>query len=225
MPIFRRITDILSANVYDLVERFEDAEAMLRQAVREMEAAVEETMNAAARSIAAERMLVRQLKVQRDRSRQAWNTARESISGGDDTAARRALETRERHEKLAQALEDQRDAAAAHNQKLRRQLDGLRVRLEEARQTMHVLIARNQAARSQRQLVSERLQTCGANDAFVRFDRLSERIERQEAESQAYLELAGDLQTAEGEPSRDIDVQLAALKEEIAAETAGAGLQ
>lgn len=223
MPIFRRITDILSANMNDIVERFEDPETMLRQAVREMEAAVEETMNAAARSIAAERMLVRQLDAQRNRSRQSWQNARDAVSRGDEAAARRALETRERHEKLAAALEDQRAAAVAHNQRLRRQLDGLRVRLEEARQTMHVLIARNRAARTQRLLLDERAQFHGASDAFSRFDRISERIERSEAESQAYLELAGDLQAAESERSHDLDGQLAALKEEIAGDAASTG--
>ena len=36
----KRISDIISANLNDLVEEYEDAEQMLRQAIREMEEAI-----------------------------------------------------------------------------------------------------------------------------------------------------------------------------------------
>jgi hypothetical protein len=38
MAIFRRITDMLTANVNDLIERIEDPESLLRQAVRQQNA-------------------------------------------------------------------------------------------------------------------------------------------------------------------------------------------
>ncbi len=36
MRLFKRIGDIISANLNDLTDHFEDPEAMLRQAIREM---------------------------------------------------------------------------------------------------------------------------------------------------------------------------------------------
>ena len=57
MGLFRRFGDILSANLNDLVDRFEDPEKMLRQAIREMEQAVASGLNSAAKVVANERLL------------------------------------------------------------------------------------------------------------------------------------------------------------------------
>ena len=42
MGVFKRISDIISANLNDLTEGFEDPERMLKQAVREMEETIAE---------------------------------------------------------------------------------------------------------------------------------------------------------------------------------------
>jgi hypothetical protein len=42
MGFYGRISDILSANLSDFTERFEDPEKMLKQAIREMEASISE---------------------------------------------------------------------------------------------------------------------------------------------------------------------------------------
>ena len=57
MGIFARVSDIISANLNDMVERFESPETMLRQAIREMDAAIARTMEATARAIADERLI------------------------------------------------------------------------------------------------------------------------------------------------------------------------
>ena len=49
MRVFRRVTDILSASLNDLIDKFEDPEKMLRQAIREMEESVADAMEGAAR--------------------------------------------------------------------------------------------------------------------------------------------------------------------------------
>jgi phage shock protein A len=217
MPIFRRIADILSANVNDLIDRFEEPESMLRQAVREMETAVEQTMNAAAKSIASERLLTRQLEEHRRQSGRFQELARAAVARQDDGAARTALSARAGHDKLAAALEDQLTSAGKHNARLRRQLDALRVRLAEARHTMDIYIARNRAAQAQRQLASDVLRVDHATDAMSRFDRVRGRIERTEAEAQAYVELTGDMETVGDDADADIELQLAALKREVGA--------
>jgi len=217
MPIFRRIADILSANVNDLIDRFEDPEAMLRQAVREMETAVEQTMNAAAKSIASERLLTRQLAEHRRQSDRFQELARAAVARQDDAAARAALTSKAGHDKLAAAMEDQLASAGKQNARLRRQLDALRVRLAEARQTMHVYIARSRAAQAQRQLASDAVRVDHAANAMSRFDRVRCRIERSEAEAQAYIELTGDLPMDAAESDLDLELQLAALKQEICA--------
>ena len=61
MRLFQRIGDIIAANLNDLVDRFEDPEVMLKQAIREMETMIEGATGGAARAIAGERLLARDL--------------------------------------------------------------------------------------------------------------------------------------------------------------------
>lgn len=221
MAIFRRIADMLSANLNDLIERIEDPEALLRQAVREMEEAVEQTMSAAAQSIAGERLMTRQVQEHRDRCAALLDRARNLVAQQDDAGARRLLEDRRRSDKLAAALEDQLAATREQNARLRRQLDALRLRLAEARQTMHVQIARNRAAAAQRRFSADALQlNCGAG-AFEKFDRLSQRIDRNDAEAEAYLELSGAGLGSVDDGANEVDAELAALKEQTPASLRG----
>lgn len=219
MPIFRRITDVLTANVNDLIERIADPEALLRQAAREMEAAVEQTMSAAARSIAGERLLSRQIAVHRRQSAALHDAARSAVAHHDDSHARALLADRRRHDDLAAALDDQLVAARTQNARLRRQLDALRLRLSEARQSMHLHIARNCAAAAQRQLATDAFRVDVTSDAFSRFDRLRERIDRTEEESRAWLELSGACDQGADAAESAVEQELAALKQEFAATT------
>jgi phage shock protein A len=63
MGMFRRARDILSANISDLVERLEDPEKILRQVIREMEDAVLAALRGAARVVAEEKLLQRELDI------------------------------------------------------------------------------------------------------------------------------------------------------------------
>jgi phage shock protein A len=135
MGIFRRVSDIISANLNEMVEKFESPETMLRQAIREMDAAVARTMEAAARVIADERLLDSQLARHRDESSDLYRRAQELLLRGDEPAARRALVRRNECEKIVAALDDQLTAARTTGGKIRRQLDAMRVRRAEAQRS------------------------------------------------------------------------------------------
>lgn len=210
---------MLSANLNDLIERFEDPESLLRQAVREMEAAINQTMAAAARSIASERLLARQIEEHRRHSDLLHARARDAVTRHDDAGARSLLAERRRHDDLAAVLEEQLSEIQKQNTRLRRRLDGLRARLSEARQTMHLHIARNRAARAQRAFAIDSYEINCGTDAWQRFDRLRDRINRADAESLAYLELTGDYAADDSTTEARIDADLAALKQQLTAAT------
>ena len=216
MGVFRRVSDIISANLNEMVEKFESPETMLRQAIREMDAAVARTMEAAARVIADERLLDSQLVRHRDESSGLYRRAQELLSRGDEPAARRALVRRSECEKIIAALDDQLTVARATGGKIRRQLDAMRVRRTEAERKLHVLVARQRTAESQRQWLAQQAEF-GTDDAgFARFERIRRKIERSEAEADALFELVGLDAVVENEPATDeaIDAQLQALKAE-----------
>jgi phage shock protein A len=217
MSIFKRVSDILTANLNEMIDCFEDPEAMLRQAIREMEQAVSDSMEAAAKAIAQERLLARRLEEHRRRSDLLRERAADAIRRGDDGAARATLAARSRQEKLIAALGEQHAAAAAQSSRLRTQIEGLQVRLSEARQRMHVAIARHRAAEARQQLAAGRIAAVPSAHAFERFEHLCSRIEQQEAEADAWAELAGEETLFEHQaPDLDIELELQAIRHEIA---------
>jgi phage shock protein A len=216
MGVFRRVSDIISANLNEMVEKFESPETMLRQAIREMDAAVARTMEAAARIIAEERRVESQLARHRDEANGLYRRAQELLVRGDEPAARRTLVRRNECEKVAAALDDQLNAAKSTGGKIRRQLDAMRVRRAEAERKLHVLVARQRTAEAQRQWLTQQAEF-GTDDAgFARFERIRRKIERSEAEADAMFELAGMECVDDDGPGTDeeIDAQLQALKVE-----------
>ncbi len=61
MGIFKRISDIISANLGEMAEDWEDPEVMLKQAVREMEQSIQTATQETARTLANEKKLVKEL--------------------------------------------------------------------------------------------------------------------------------------------------------------------
>jgi phage shock protein A len=217
MGIFRRFTDILSANLNDLIDRFEDPEKALRQAIREMEQAVTDALNSAAKVIANERLLTRRLTEHRAQADQWLVRARHAIQVGDETLARRALARRNEHDRLVAALSDQQVSLEQTSGKLRRQVDAMRVRVAEAQRKLTTIVARKQAADAQRVLVDAG-PSAVATAALSKFDRLCERVEATEVEADAWSELAGisaenDLWQSDAEA--EIERQLRTLRAEV----------
>src|SRR5215470_13736543 len=107
MGLFRRVNDILTANLNDLVDRFEDPETMLRQAIREMEASLAEAQAGAARAIAHERLVGKEADDHEQEVARWQGRAERAVRDGDDAVARRALARKHEHESLRDALRDQ----------------------------------------------------------------------------------------------------------------------
>jgi phage shock protein A len=222
MGIFRRVSDIISANLNDLVDKFEEPEKMLKQAIREMEETIEEATAAAAKAIASEKLLAKEL-AEHDRQTADWLArAEQAVKAGDDELARQALRRKQEHEKLAHALRDQSAAAGETGQTLRSQIEAMKAKHAEARRKLATLTARSKAAHARR-----RLQTVGAgfkmrSDAFSRFDRMREKVELAEAEADALTELhaGGDepvlAQFDRREEDLGVETELAAIKQKVA---------
>ena len=88
MGIMKRMSGLVSANLNDLIDQCENPEKMLKQAVREMETALGQLMDGAARAIAHHKLLARQLEEQRAAVARKIKLAEEAVARGDDAAAR-----------------------------------------------------------------------------------------------------------------------------------------
>jgi phage shock protein A len=214
MKLFHRVRYILSANLNDLVDRCENPEQMLRQAVRDMETSFTQLLEAAAQAIAHERTLTRQRNDQWALVERHLQAAGAAVARGDHDAARRELRTKTDCERLAERLTQQQQTAASLSERLRRQVAALRVKLAEARQKLLEVTARARAAAARRKFVT-RANGVDYLDTTANFDRWYARVDAAEAETDALLELLGevDAPATDAQFDADIEAQLAALEE------------
>src|SRR5262245_29146006 len=120
MGIFKSLQEILSANLGEMSDGSDDPEPMLKQAIREMEAALGEARMETARAMANERLVGKEL-AENERQVQEWRQrAERAVAAGDEGLARTALSRKREYEKVAAALRDQDFAATQASQTLRR---------------------------------------------------------------------------------------------------------
>ena len=223
MGVFKRISDIVSANLNDLTEGFEDPERMLKQAVREMEETIADVTNQTAKAMANETTLSRELERNRVQQEQWQGRAEKAVAEGNDDLARKAIARKGEHEKLVAALKDQLDAAQEASGSLRCQLAAMKAKLAEGKRNLATLSARKRAADFRKKMEG---QAAGAgsdvdDSAFAKFDRMKAKVEQAEAEAAAMAELrgleAGGAAADIEAPEEDLDVaaELAEMKRKL----------
>src|SRR5258708_37445055 len=87
MGLFRRISDIISANLNEMTENLEDPERMLKQAIREMEQTIADATQETAKDLANEKLLSKEMA---NNERQADDWQRKSEQAGESRDANRA---------------------------------------------------------------------------------------------------------------------------------------
>jgi phage shock protein A len=218
MRLFQRISDILAANLNEMIDAFEDPETMLKQAIREMETSLDTATSSAARSIAGEALLRKKVASHEAEARRWRERAERAVNSGDDDRARRCLGRKQEHETLARALGDHVERARESNAGLRRQVDAMRAKLDEARRKLATLTARRRAADACRNMAGTTAKWGTTPHGFARFARLSHQLDLAEAEADACVQLldppAADLDTMWADLDRDaaIEAELDVIK-------------
>jgi phage shock protein A len=223
MGVFRRISDIISANLNDLTEGFEDPERMLKQAVREMEETIAEVTNQTAKAMANDTTLSRELERNRVQQCQWQDRAEKAVAEGNDDLARKAIARKNEHEKLVAALESQLETAQEASASLRCQLAGMKAKLAEGKRNLATLSARQRAAAFRKKMETQAAGMVSDVDdsAFAKFDRMKAKVEQAEAEAAAMAELRGldaggaaeDIESPEEELG--VSAELAELKRKL----------
>jgi phage shock protein A len=221
MGIFKRISDILSANFNELVDGFENPEKLLKQAIREMEESIAKATEETAKALASEKITAKALKTNQVQTTQWLERAEQAVQAGDDELARKAIKRKQEHEKLVAALEDQLTASQEAAQALKRQLEAMKAKLTEAKRSLANLSVRHRAAAFRKKMQTVDLGAPSELDqhAFAKFERLRNRVEQAEAEAEALSELQSATRTVdvgeccEPEANIEVDAELMALKQ------------
>ena len=227
MKVMKRIKRLLSAKLNDMIDKAEEPEIMLNQAIREIDAGIMELRGETASAMAAKKLSEKHVSRTETEIKRWLENAKTAVSKKNDALAVQALE---RKQLLTEKLELYKQQLAEEAQladTLKSQLLQLEDKAQEARSKRELILTKKRAADSRQKLASSveafdlrARGVCSSADqiisGFDSFDRFEEKIERSHAEAEARLELAEELS------STDLERQFSelngnqAIKDELA---------
>jgi len=191
MNIFKRLAQVIRAYINTFLDRVEDPEKLLDQALTEMEENFRQSKVDLARAIADEKRLKTQLEQNKKQVDHWAASAILAVQKGDDDLAREALKRKNNYAALQLELETHWRSQNEMTEKLKDGLRKLQLKIEEAKRKRNLLISRQQRALLQKK-VYEALHSGSAGSPSTTLNKLEEKISHLEAESAALENLEGD---------------------------------
>lgn len=217
--LFKRINDVITANISDLIDRVEDPEKMIKQIIREMEENIGRAKEGVVDAIASEKTLRQDVEKHRTESARWQQKARVALKDGKEELARTALARKNEHDRILESLEPAHKSAVNTSASLKAQLKALEAKLDEAKRKRSSLVARQRAAEAKRDMTKIGATFKEGVAAQADFTRMEDRVAEMEARSQAISEVY-DADTVEQdlldmEAQAEVDAELEALKREL----------
>jgi phage shock protein A len=219
MGIFTRFSDIVNSNINAILDKAEDPEKIVRLMIQEMEDTLVEVRSAAARSIADKKDLNRKLE-HLEREQSAWDSKAElALRKGREDLAKAALVEKSRAQAATDILKSDYTSIDEGLAKLNNDISRLEAKLLDAKARQKSLLARHKTANS-RLAARRKIHDYKIDDAMVRFEQYTQRIDDVEGRIEAYdLGLPKDLnhEFAGLEAEESVAEELANLKKRVAA--------
>lgn len=215
MGIFSRTRDIIAANVTDLLDKAEDPAKMIRMIILEMEETLVEVRASAARTIADQKELRRQIQ-KLDAVQANWlEKAELALSKDREDLAKAALMEKQKAADLGEQLNEEIALLDETLKASEGDIAKLQAKLREARARQNSLVTRLESANN-RAKMREIYAGPKIDDAFSRFELLERRVDYAEGRADAAGMGAApktlDEEIAELRSSDKVDAELAALK-------------
>jgi len=227
MGIFSRTRDIIAANVNEILDRAEDPAKMIRMIILEMEDTLVEVRASAARTIADQKEIRRQITKLESLQADWTDKASLALSKDREDLARAALIEKNKAGDMAVQLKDELDVLDDALRANEQDIERLQAKLQEARSRQNTIMSRLESAENRIRL---RTITDGdrVRDAFSRFDQLERRVDYAEGRADALAignskepDLADEIAAlANGDK---VDEELEAMKRAMAPKSAAAG--
>ena len=214
MGLLDRIARVIKAGINSVLGDAEDPEKMLEQTVMDMEGDLIRLRQSVAQAIATQKRTERQSAHAQQMGKEWYQRAQLALKKGSDELAKEALTRRKSYLDTAQVLDQQVTQHRDIVQQLKHNMLTLERKLAEAKTKKDMYIARARSAKASQQL-NEMLGGMGTQSSMAAFDRMAEKVEELEAQSEAIAELNRDnldQRFAELEGEGDVDAELAKLK-------------
>ncbi len=220
MGLLERVSTLIRANLNDLIDKAEDPEKVIKQIVLDMQNQLLQVKTQVAIAIADEKLLEKKRKENEDRSTEWLQKAEMAVNKKDDELARAALERHRSYKQIATSFAEQVQDQKNEVEKLKTALRKLDQKLEEARNKSDMLLARHRRSRANGRAAEVRTQMADA-PAAEGFDRMKDKVFRNEAIAEAKTEMLGEATSiedrfAELEKEDEIERMLTELKAKVA---------
>ena len=219
MGMFTRFADIINANINSMLDKAEHPEKMIRLIIQEMEETLVEVRATAAKHIAEKKTMQRQIDALTKGIAHWQQKAELAVSKGRDDLAKSALVEKQKNAEQVAQLQEEFDKLDEFLQAVQDDGQRLQQKLAEAKRRQEALLLREESA-VVRLKVREKATRYNIDDAISRFERYQEKIDRVEAEVEAYdiTHANNDLdsQIRALETDENIDNELESLKQKVA---------
>jgi phage shock protein A len=192
LNIFKRIWNIIKANINWLLGKAEDPIKTLEQLVIDMRNQLQEAKIAVAGALADEKKLKLQMEQQRKIVESWEKKAILAVEKGDDGLAMQALDRQTQEEEILKGYEKTWESQKEVVDRLRSSLQNLYNKIQEAQRKKNLLIARAKRAEAQKR-INNIMQQLDASDALSRFKEMESKIEDMEARIDAEVEVQKQL--------------------------------
>jgi phage shock protein A len=192
LNIFKRIWNVIKANINWLLGKAEDPVKTLEQLVIDMRGQLQEAKIAVAGALADEKKLKMQMVQQRRLAEEWEKKAILAVEKGDDGLAMQAIQRQTQEEDILQGYEKTWSSQKEVVDRLKSSLQSLYNKIQEAQRKKNLLIARAKRAEAQKRINSIMGQL-DTSDALSKFKEMEGKIENMEARVDAEVEVQKQL--------------------------------
>ena len=222
MAIFSRLTDLLKANINDLIDRAEDPEKMVKQIIIDMEEQLQNAVQGLGSVMATERDMLKKLKAAQDESKLWEGRAKDALKSENEELAKKAIDKKLVADTSVKQYQKMYNNISSQSEILREQVDLLKKKLNEARARQSMLIARDKVAEARQEVINA-VGDLDSSGAFAKMDKMEKKIAEKEAQADASFDISGmddeeDDEFEEMESKQAADDEMARLKKELSKE-------
>ena len=217
MSIFSRLSDIINANINNLLEKAEEPEKIIRLMIQEMEDTLVEIRSAAAKCIADRKEHKRRIEYLSSDQEEWARRAELAVRNDREDLARAALSEKQGINDQIEQLQLEMDSLDAQFARFNDDIGKLQSKLSDAKKRQRSIMIRHKTATSQlaarKHIHDDRL-----DDMLFRFEDAERKIDRVESEGESLdigrrQSLAGEIEDLESDDR--VDEALADLKAKV----------
>ena len=206
MGLFSRFTDIVNANLNNMLDKAEHPEKMIGLIIGEMEETLIEVRSTAAKNIAEQKSLARKVKTTNQAIINWHSKAELALSKSREDLAKSALAEKHKYQAELTQLTDDNTQLTDLLAAIQADAQQLQDKLTEAKHRQGVLRFRQQSAEVRLQL-REKTTINNIDEAMAKFEHYQHRIDHLEAQVESY-ELTESSNLAD---NKNLSVQIAEL--------------